>query len=311
MNTRFIETFVTLAQQGSFRATARLLHSSPATISTRIKALEEELNAELIDRDSTEFRLTPSGQALLVHAKKVVEAAQALKRAAGLEPEVEGPIRFGVIDTIVHSWLSAYVRQLKEHFPRLFIELTVDSSPALRKKLANGDLDIAVFAGMMENDKFASQKIASYPMRWIVSREMQLAGDSDAASLVLVRPVMTFGRGTASHLAVERILHELARDHGVPESNIRIICSSSVAAIVQLVRDCYGIAAIPMLFASEEVARGQFAELPLEPLPPSIEVSLCTSINAPPAVKVAAQMAKESCERYRSQMSASLITAAC
>jgi DNA-binding transcriptional LysR family regulator len=311
MNTRFIETFVTLAQQGSFRATARLLHSSPATISTRIKALEDELKTELIDRDATEFRLTLSGQMLLVLARKVVEAAQALKRAAGLEPEVEGPIRFGVIDTIVHSWLSAYVRQLKEHFPTLVIELTVDSSPALRKKLVNGDLDIAVFAGTMENDKFACKKIASYPMRWIVSRELQLSADLDVVGFALARPVMTFGRGTASHLVVERILNELARGHGVPESSIRIICSSSVAAIVQLVRDRYGIAAIPMLFASEELARGNLAELPLEPLPPSIEVSLCTSINAPLAVRVSAEMAMESCRRYCSQMPASLITAAC
>ena len=40
MNIRFLETFVTLAQLRSFRATARALHATPAAISLRIKTLK-------------------------------------------------------------------------------------------------------------------------------------------------------------------------------------------------------------------------------------------------------------------------------
>ena len=57
MNTRFLETLVTLAQLRSVRATARAMHATPAAISLRIKALEEELQTELIDRSTREFRL--------------------------------------------------------------------------------------------------------------------------------------------------------------------------------------------------------------------------------------------------------------
>jgi hypothetical protein len=49
MNTRFLETFVTLAQLENFRATARVLHATPATISLRIRSLEDELKTELVD----------------------------------------------------------------------------------------------------------------------------------------------------------------------------------------------------------------------------------------------------------------------
>jgi DNA-binding transcriptional LysR family regulator len=310
MNTRFIETFVTLAQQGSFRTTARLLHSSPATISTRIKALEDELRTELIDRAASDFRLTPSGQALLSLAKNVVDAARALKQAAGLELEVKGAIRFGVIDTIVHSWLSLYVRQLKANFPGLVVELTVDSSPALKKKMLSSELDIAVCAGSIDSEKVTARKIASYPVRWIVSRDLLGCPDADVVRLALARPILTFGRGTASHLAVERIVHALALEVGIPEGEIRITCSSSVAAIVQLVRDGYGVAAIPTLFASDELASGRFAELPLDPAPPPIDVSLCTSVSAPPVVLVAAEAARNACMVYCSQRSSSLINSA-
>jgi DNA-binding transcriptional LysR family regulator len=307
MNTRFIETFVTLAQQGSFRATARLLHSSPATISALIKALEDELRTELIDRTASDFRLTSSGQALLTHAKKVVEAARALRQAADLEVEMQGPIRFGVIDAIVHSWLSLYVRQLKVSFPGLVVELTVDSSPALKKKILASELDIAVFAGSIDGEKVAARALASYPVRWIASRELLSCTDADVVRLALARPILTFGRGTTSHQAVERIVHALARDVGIPGEKIRITCSSSVAAIVQLVRDGYGVAAIPALFANDDLESGRFAELLLGPVPPPIDVSLCTSINAPPAVIAAAEVARSACATYCGQKSSSLI----
>ncbi|MBN9116109.1 MAG: LysR family transcriptional regulator, partial [Pandoraea sp.] len=50
MNTRFLETFVTLAKLRNFRATAAALHATPAAISQRLKALEEELKTVLVDR---------------------------------------------------------------------------------------------------------------------------------------------------------------------------------------------------------------------------------------------------------------------
>ena len=103
MNTRFLETFVTLAQLESFRATARVLHATPATISLRIRSLEDELKTELVDRSTTSFRLTPSGQNLLGPAKNVVNATRTLREAAGQEIVVGGKLRLGVIETVVQA----------------------------------------------------------------------------------------------------------------------------------------------------------------------------------------------------------------
>lgn len=85
MNTRFLETFATLAQFENFRATARVLHATPATISLRIPSLEDELKTGRVDRSTAGLRQTPSGEKLLVLAKNVVSAARALREAAGQE----------------------------------------------------------------------------------------------------------------------------------------------------------------------------------------------------------------------------------
>ncbi|TKC87961.1 LysR family transcriptional regulator [Trinickia terrae] len=298
MNTRFLETFITLAQLESFRATARVLHATPAAVSLRIRSLEDELKTELVDRSSAKFRLTPSGQSLLGLAKNVVDAARALREAAGREVVVGGKLRLGVIETVVHSWLAHYITELNASFPKLEVDLTVDSSAVLQRRLLAGELDLAIRVEGIDSTKIVSSAVASYPVRWIAKRGLLAKRAQGLAQRVLARPVLTFGRGTAPQVALDSLVQTLARQAGVPIEQTRITCSPSVAAIVQLVRDGYGVAAIPGLFVADALASGEFVALPLKPLPPPIVVSLCMPIDANPTIHAAANAAKVACSAY-------------
>ncbi len=142
MNTRFVETFLTLARLGSFRATANAMHATPAAISLRIKTLEAELGVELIERDAAEFQLTPHGERLLTHARSVVQATRSLQLAAQDETQVTKRLRLGVIETVVHSWLPDYIRMLNSEYNRIVVDLTVDASAVLGPRLRAGELDL-------------------------------------------------------------------------------------------------------------------------------------------------------------------------
>src|SRR3546814_9632795 len=113
MNTRFIETFVTLAHLKSFRATAGVLHATPAAISLRVKSLEDELHTELIDRSSKTFRLTANGNHLLSHAHSVMDAVRKMQAAAHQEDTVRGCLRLGVNETVIHSRSEEHTSELQ------------------------------------------------------------------------------------------------------------------------------------------------------------------------------------------------------
>ncbi len=309
MNTRFLDTFVTLAELESFRATARLLHATPATISLRIKSLEDELKTQLVDRTTSNFRLTPAGQSLLGLARNVVDAARALRVAAGQAVVVGGKLRLGVIETVVHSWLSQYLTYLNANFPQLEIDLTVDSSSVLQRRLLSGDLDLAIRVEGIDSTKIVSSAIARYPVRWIAKRGLLSRRALGLAMRVLQRPVLTFGRGTAPQVALESIIHMLARQENMRPEQVRITCSPSVTAIVQLVRDGYGVAGIPGLFVTDELQRGEFVELSLQPALPPIIVSLCKPANASLMVNAAANAAHVACASYCRTKSKDLIEA--
>ena len=178
------------------------------------------------------------------------------------------------------------------------MDLTVDSSAVLQQRLLAGELDLAIRVEGIDSTKIASSAIASYPVRWIARRGLLSRRTTGLAARVLQRPILTFGRGTAPQVALQSIVHTLARQEQIRPEQTRVTCSPSVAAIVQLVRDGYGVACIPSLFVTDELQTGEFVELALKPVPPPIIVSVCKPMNASAMVNAAASAAHIACSTY-------------
>ena len=138
MNTRFLETFVTLAKLRNFRTTAAALHATPAAISQRLKALEDELQTVLVDRDSRD-----SGSRRTANTCSAMRRPWSRRRRS-CRPRpparaLRGKLRLGVIETVVHSWLPHCMRRLAADYPQLEIDLTVDVSVVLQRRLMAGE----------------------------------------------------------------------------------------------------------------------------------------------------------------------------
>jgi DNA-binding transcriptional LysR family regulator len=311
VNTRFLETFIVLAKLRNFRATAHAMHATPAAISLRLKSLEDELGTKLIERSTKGVRLTANGEYLLGHARSVVDAACRMRAAAGKDGVIRGRLRLGVIESVVHSWLSYCVKQLTAEYPELTTELTVDMSSVLHQRLLANELDLIIRVEGIDNAKILSDAIAIYPVRWIAKADLMSTRRTGLVKRVLQRPILTFARGTAPHRAIEEITANLASQADVPLSQVRITGSPSVAAIVQLVNDGYGIAAIPSLFVINQLTSGSLVEVPLQPTPPAIVVSMCRHSEAAISVHAAARTVRIACANYCRQFDGQLIEALC
>ena len=69
MDTRFLETFVAVAEKGSFAEAARRLDLTPAAIAQRIRALESEIGVVLLSRSGRTVSPTEAGVAILGQTK--------------------------------------------------------------------------------------------------------------------------------------------------------------------------------------------------------------------------------------------------
>jgi DNA-binding transcriptional LysR family regulator len=218
-------------------------------------------------------------------------------------------LRLGVIETVVHSWLPDYIRMLNSEYKRIVVDLTVDSSAVLGPRLRAGELDLVIQVeetGEHEASIVATL-LASYPVRWIARSDLIPASRAKHVQTVLSKPVLTFGRGTAPQLAVEAIVQGLAKRAGVPLAQTQVTCMPSVAVIVKLLRDGYGIAAVPALFVEPYLNSGELGQLQVRPLPPPIDVAMYYRDDADVGVLAASRVARSACDQYAKALGRQLI----
>ena len=65
-----LETFLAVAQTGSFSGAAKVVHRTQPAVSQVVRKLEEELGEPLFDRSSRDGRLTDAGKVLQEYAQK-------------------------------------------------------------------------------------------------------------------------------------------------------------------------------------------------------------------------------------------------
>ncbi|WP_176507857.1 MULTISPECIES: LysR family transcriptional regulator [Pseudomonas] len=266
MNLRFLETFVWVARLKSFRLTAEKLFTTQASVSSRIAALEADLGVKLLLRDSRGVSLTPEGSKVLEYAERMLDTAKAMKQSLDSDRTKVGHIRIGVMDTVIHTWMSALVAELTERYPQVEIELVADTALNLREQLQKGFLDVIVQTDLLREQSIRSQDLARYPMGWVVAAGSVYHRDFASLTELGRERIVTFSRNSRPHQELLSLLHSAGAE------TPRLNCVNSVAAITRLLRDGFGIGALPPALVDAELSRGELVLLEgLQP-PPSLEL---------------------------------------
>ncbi|MCF5545722.1 LysR family transcriptional regulator [Pseudomonas salomonii] len=266
MNLKFLETFVWVAKLKSFRLTAEKLFTTQASISSRIAVLESELGVKLFLRDSRGVSLTPEGLKVLDYAEQMMVTMQGLKQSLETTSSKVGRIRIGAMDTVIHTWLSQLVAQLMEHFPRVEIELVADTALNLSDQLQKGFLDLILQTDLLRLETVRSLELASHPMAWIVASQSIYNRDYASLAELAQERIITYSKNSHPHQDVLSLMQA----NGV--ASPRMNCVNSVSAITRLLRDGFGIGALPPVLVMEELARGELVMLPMAQRLPNLQV---------------------------------------
>ncbi|AXJ03815.1 LysR family transcriptional regulator [Pseudomonas fluorescens] len=266
MNLKFLETFVWVARLKSFRLTADKLFTTQASISSRIAVLEGELGVKLFLRDSRGVSLTPEGLKVLEYAEQMLDTMQALKQSIETRSSKVGRVRIGVMDTVIHTWLSPLVAQMTDLYPRVEIELVADTSLNLCDQLQKGFLDLILQTDLVRHESVRSLELASHPIGWIVASNSIYNRDYQSLSDLAQERIITYSKNSRPHQDILALMQ--AQGVLAPRLN----CVNSVSAITRLLRDGFGIGALPPVLVAEELARGELTLLDIEQRPPNLQV---------------------------------------
>jgi LysR family nitrogen assimilation transcriptional regulator len=145
MELRQLEYFIAIAESSSFsRAAVRLSVAQPV-LSRQIKALEEELGAELYHRTGRGIVLSEAGKLLEQHARGILETTAGAKSAiSALGATATGRAVIGMPPSVGAVLTATLVRQFHSAFPKVSLGVMEGFSGHVLEWLTMGRIDVAV-----------------------------------------------------------------------------------------------------------------------------------------------------------------------
>lgn len=251
-----LETFVWVADLGSFRGAAERLCTTQPNVSSRISVLEATLGTVLMERDAGSVRLTAKGISLLEHARRVLAEVDHFIDAADAEELYGGVLRLGVTEMVVQTWLRDFLKLYKQAFPKVVIELTVDLSANLEYELAEKSIDLAFQSGPFTQSASGQMALGTFPIIWVAAPQLGFVpGQRITLKDIAQFPVLTHAKNTRTYL--DLMSHFAAH----PDQKMRVVPSSSLTACTQMTVDGYGVAALLAPIVMSELQSGQLLEL--------------------------------------------------
>lgn len=168
---------IALSELRHFGRAAAACAVTQSTLSAGIMALERQLDATLLDRTvGKKVVFTPLGHEIALKARQALAALESVPQlAAAARTPLTGPMRLGIIPTMGPFLIPQTVTTLREHFPRLLLSITEDTTEHLLEKLALGQLDILALAMPCLCDGTETHPLWQDPFRVIMPEGHPLA----------------------------------------------------------------------------------------------------------------------------------------
>lgn len=179
---RQLRYFVAVAEELHFgRAAARLRMAQPP-LSQQIARLERKLGTRLFERTSRRVELTEAGRVLLVDARRILaatrEAVLATQRAGRGEA---GAISVGFTTSAMLLGLPRIIREFRERFPGIHLDLREMSTAQQLAALRGGELDLGLVRQPPADELLRTEPAMSEPLVVAVAADHRLAAEETVA----------------------------------------------------------------------------------------------------------------------------------
>ncbi len=138
-----LKTLVAIADTGNFSAAAEAVFRTPSAVSMQVKRIEETLGRPIFTRDSRSVEVTADGEVLIEHGRRLLALNRKMV-AHFIKPEVTGRVALGAPDDVAEFYLPAMLRRFSESHCCITVDVVVDSSINLSKRVRKGELDLTL-----------------------------------------------------------------------------------------------------------------------------------------------------------------------
>ena len=251
MDLRRLEIFAKVAELGSFSRAAEALFLTQPTISEHIRALEDELGVQLLDRLGRGATPTRAGELMLGYARRMLalsrEARQALDQFQG---RLSGQLVVGGSTIPGEYVLPSLLGPFKAKYPDISTSLLIGDSRQVSAWVDDGRAEVGVVGARPSLRTLVSRELMPDELVVVLPSEHPLAGRKSITLADLKRePLIVREQGSGSREALEHALGEA----DVDLTALRVVGEmGSTQAIKQAVRSGVGISIISRRAVEDE-----------------------------------------------------------
>lgn len=255
-----VQVFVAIADFQSFTRAAETLGTTQATVSVKLKRLEERVGRKLIERTPRHVRLSAHGETFLPSAREFLAAHE--RAVAGLSV-TRRRFKLGIANHVMGPEVPTLLARLKAVDPALTIEVRLDISRPLLEAFEEGTLDAVIVRS--DDDRRGGEILGPEHFGWFASRDFEHRA-GEPLPLAALSPTC----------AVRDMAIRLLDRSSIPWTEVFVGGTTAIAAALSA-----GLAISPFprrLAPSDVVDVGDALGLP--PLP-SLSVVLHSSLSDP------------------------------
>jgi DNA-binding transcriptional LysR family regulator len=272
LDPELLRTFLAFVDAGSLAKAAGIVGRSPSAVTAQMHRLEEIVGHPLLAPSGRGRVLTPAGDDLVIHARRILEA----NREAWLSikgAEADGRIILGSTQDVADTALPDLLRTFARTHPRIRLELRIGRTVELGKDFDVGAVDVVVAMRLAATPDEVG--VLREKMLWLQARQ-GLAAASAEIPLALLDPPCGFrSAATAALDAVQRPYRIAASSATL--SGLRAAVRAGIAVTVRTAR-----------WIGDDVVEAP-ASLDLPSLPDA-EFSVRLRSDADPAAQALAQL---------------------
>ena len=312
MDLKQIESFVRVAEMGSFTRAAAVLGTAQPLLSRNVRQLEVELRQTFLLRNGRGVTLTDAGRVLLEHGRGILHQVALAKEELGrVRGALAGRVAIGLPTSLARVLTVPLTRAFRSRMPDATISISEGLSTTLQAGLISGRLDVVVLYNAQPTPELELQAITEEELVLVSKRPPGLAEDPPPGPITLkalaALPLVIPSRPNAIRMHVETAMAGIGCRPNV------VLEIDGVSAILDLVADGVGSALLSRNAVASSIKPSAFTVRAVCDPPLRTRLSIATSALRPTTLTQKATMTlltKMICELIPPAAYSAVVTAA-
>ena len=267
MNLEYLKVFVDLAKSGNMRKTASNLGITEATVSYRLRQLENMVGNELFSRDSKKLEITQFGKEFYPDAIQVVSIIDRYSRdhVTNSTPKTM-KVSSGEIAAI--HLLPGLIKSFRDKNTDISVDMEIGSSYEIIQKLVDAKTDVG-FAVSLDFPEFHSV-ISRMGVTQLTDIELIFIAPVGCKFLerkilkpkdLVEMPYISRYGNSGVQTQIEKILQHA----GMSENDLNIVFRlENSSSVINAVSEGLGVSIVAMVQAEKHIKNGSIGWLPID-----------------------------------------------